>query len=95
MTVLTPQHILDDSSISWWHAADRELCSTLLGCALTRMEMTGMGTLAAAMTVPASTGAPEASVKTAASPAGRSSGGLKKTGKGDPPMAEPFISTVS
>ena len=57
--------------------------------------MTGMGTLAAAMTVPASTGAPEASVKTAASPAGRSSGGLKKTGKGDPPMAEPFISTVS
>ena len=60
---------------------------------LTRMEMTGMGASEAAETVDWSTTAPKASVKAAS--AARSSGGLKKTGKGDPPKAEPFISTVS
>ena len=55
--------------------------------------MTGIGASVTAETVEGSTTAPKASVKAAS--AARSSGGLKKTGKGDPPKAEPFISTVS
>lgn len=55
--------------------------------------MTGMGPSEAADMVEASTTAPKASVKAASE--ARSSGGLKKTGKGDPPKAEPLISTVS
>ncbi len=60
---------------------------------LTSMDMTGIGALETAETVEGSTTDPRASVKAAS--AARSSGGLKKTGKGDPPKAEPFISTVS
>lgn len=59
----------------------------------TIIEMTGMGTSAAAEMVEGSTTAPRASVKAASR--ARSSGGLKNTGKGDPPKADPFILTVN
>lgn len=59
------------------------------------MEMAGVGMAEAAETVSESTAAPLASRTTAFSPGWRSTGGLKKTGKGDPPTAEPLISTVS
>jgi hypothetical protein len=55
--------------------------------------MTGKGTSETAERVEGSTRAPFASVKAAS--AAFSSGGLKKTGKGDPPKGVPLISTVS